>query len=156
MTDTSAAPWEWEAIATGMREQRDKALAERDALKDQLAKAIQERDEMKRRRDAWREKAEGYDEVRRALREKVGTPWPPNLSRALWAGLAADQKKRADDLEAELNKAVNALVKCRDEIDQYIRQEYPDNHPVQERRRQRDLSANPARAYLASVSIYDG
>jgi hypothetical protein len=60
-----------------------------------------ERDEAFRRRDAWRAKAEGYDEIRLALREKVGSPWPPNLSRALWAGIAADEKKRADDAEAK-------------------------------------------------------
>ena len=61
--------------------------------------------EMTRRRDEWRKKAEGYDAVRLALREKVGTPWPPNMSRLLWAGIAADEKKRADDAEAALVKA---------------------------------------------------
>jgi|GEM_PF-3917723 len=61
--------------------------------------------EMTRRRDEWRKKAEGYDAVRLALREKVGTPWPPNMSRLLWAGIAADEKKRADDAEAALAKA---------------------------------------------------
>lgn len=61
--------------------------------------------EMTRRRDEWRRKADGYEDVRLALREKVGAPWPPNLSRALWAGLAADEKKRADDAEAKLAKA---------------------------------------------------
>ena len=59
-------------------------------------------DEMTRRRDEWRKKAEGFDAVRLALREKVGAPWPPNMSRVLWAGIAADEKKRADDAEAAL------------------------------------------------------
>lgn len=72
-------------------------LAERDALKAELAEA-------RRRRDAWKSKAEGYDEVRLALREKVGTPWPPNMSRILWAAIAADEKKRADDAEAERDR----------------------------------------------------
>lgn len=66
-------------------------------------------DEMTRRRDEWRKKAEGYDAVRLALREKVGTPWPPNMSRLLWAGIAADEKKRADDAEAEVARLREAL-----------------------------------------------
>jgi hypothetical protein len=60
--------------------------------------------EMTRRRDEWRKKSDGYDDVRIALREKVGAPWPPNLSRLLWAGIAADQKKTADDLRAALRE----------------------------------------------------
>lgn len=71
--------------------------------------------EMTRRRDAWQAKAEGYDAVRLALREKVGTPWPPNMSRLLWAGIAADEKKRADDAEADLTEARAALVTARQE-----------------------------------------
>ena len=62
-------------------------------------------EEMTRRRDEWRKKAEGYDAVRLALREKVGAPWPPNISRLPWAGIAADEKKRGDDAEAALAKA---------------------------------------------------
>jgi hypothetical protein len=65
--------------------------------------------EMTRRRDEWRKRAEGFDAIRHALREKVGAPWPPNLSRALWAALAADEKKRADDAEAQLAEAREAL-----------------------------------------------
>ena len=61
--------------------------------------------EMTRRRDEWRKKAEGFDAVRLALREKVGTPWPPHMSRLLWAGIAADEKKRADGAEAALQAA---------------------------------------------------
>lgn len=87
--------------------------AEIERLRGKLARAVEERDEAIRRRDAWKVKAEGYDAVRKALREKVGAPWPPNLSRALWAGLAADEKKRADDAEAKLAKAVAMLDKTR-------------------------------------------
>ena len=65
--------------------------------------------EMTRRRDEWRKKAEGFDAVRLALREKVGTPWPPHMSRLLWAGIAADEKKRADDAEAALQAADEAI-----------------------------------------------
>lgn len=71
---------------------------------------VKERDEAIRRRDAWKSKAEGYDAVRKALREKVGAPWPPNLSRALWAGIAADEKKRADDADAKLAKAADMML----------------------------------------------
>lgn len=71
--------------------EHDRLMAEKDV---DLAEA-------RRRRNEWKAKAEGYDAVRRALREKVGSPWPPHMSRLLWAGIAADEKKRADDAEAE-------------------------------------------------------
>ncbi|MGV8955024.1 MAG: hypothetical protein ACOH2M_28260 [Cypionkella sp.] len=58
--------------------------------------------EITRRRDEWKAKCEGYEVIRLALREKVGAPWPPNMSRVLWAGIAADEKKRADDAEATI------------------------------------------------------
>ncbi|SHE78690.1 hypothetical protein SAMN05444339_10260 [Loktanella atrilutea] len=79
------------------------------ALIAENARLLTERDEAYRRRDAWRAKAEGYDDVRLALREKVGAPWPPNLSRLMWAGLAADEKKRADDAGAENTRLRNLL-----------------------------------------------
>jgi hypothetical protein len=79
--------------------------AEVEALRAELA-------EMTRRRDEWRKKAEGYDAVRLALREKVGTPWPPHLSRVLWAGIAADEKKRADDAEADREAAVKRALEA--------------------------------------------
>ena len=75
------------------------AISAKNARIEALEAAL---DEMTRRRDEWRKKAEGFDAVRLALREKVGTPWPPNMSRLLWAGIAADEKKRADDAEAAL------------------------------------------------------
>ena len=49
---------------------------------------------------------------------------------------------------AEIERLRGALVLCQDEIDAYIRQEYPGAHPVQERRRQRDFASNPARLAL--------
>ena len=51
-------------------------------------------------------------------------------------------------LRDELADALTAIEECRDEIDQSIRNEYPYDHPVQERYRQRDFSANPARVFL--------
>lgn len=44
---------------------------------------------------------------------------------------------------------MEALKQCEAEIDAYIWQEYPADHPVHERYRQRDLAANPARIALA-------
>lgn len=82
---------------------RDRIQDERDAALDSLA-------EMTRRRDEWKAKAEGYDAVRLALREKVGSVWRPNMSRAIWAGIAADEKKRADDALARVAELENALL----------------------------------------------
>jgi phage gp36-like protein len=49
---------------------------------------------------------------------------------------------------AEVERLRKALAECRDEIDGYIHAEYPGEHPVQVRRRDRDLASNPARAAL--------
>jgi len=60
-------------------------------------------------------------------------------------------KDLADELinaEAERDRLRAALVECRDEIDGYIRQEYPGDHPINVRRRERDVAANPARIAL--------
>ena len=67
-------------------------------------------------------------------------------------------KDLADDvisLEAKLAKAMDGLRECEGEIDQYIRQEYPHDHPVQERYRQRDFAANPARTTIAELKGTD-
>lgn len=65
--------------------------------------------EMTRRRDEWKAKADGYDKVRLALRDaiagKFGEDDPRTMSRVIWAGVAADHKKRADDLQAALDRA---------------------------------------------------
>ena len=63
-----------------------------------------------------------------------------------------DADARIAELEAKLAKAVDGLRECESEIDQYIRNEYPHDHPVQERYRQRDFAANPARTTLAAVA----
>ncbi len=80
-----------------------------DQAADEIVRLRAEVEEARRRRDQWMAKAEGYDAVRLALREKVGAPWPPNLSRAMWAGIAADEKKRADDAEVERDRLRDAL-----------------------------------------------
>ena len=55
-------------------------------------------------------------------------------------------------LSDKLAKAVAGLEKCQEELDEYSRQEYPLDHPVHERYRQRDYDANTARATLAEIS----
>jgi len=64
-------------------------------------------------------------------------PMPPTLSSAMEL--------------PEVLALVEALQACEAEIDQYIRQEYPADHPVHERYRQRDFGANPARIALAQL-----
>jgi len=58
---------------------------------------------------------------------------------------------RIEELEAKLAKAIKGLEESQGEIDDYIRSEYPHDHPVQERYRQRDFSGNPARLALAEL-----
>lgn len=78
-----------------------------------------------------------------------------HLYRAFLAGInnanSQDAKVAAklDKLKAENERLRGALLECRDEIDGYIRQEYPSDHPVHERCRARDFSANPARIALS-------
>jgi len=62
---------------------------------------------------------------------------------------------RIEELEAKLAKAMVGLVQSRDELDQYSQHEYPSDHPVHERYRQRDYDANPARATLAELKGQD-
>lgn len=56
-----------------------------------------------------------------------------------------------DAQDAKIKALVEALIECRDDIDNYVRQEYPHDHPVQERCRQRDFASNPARIALAAA-----
>lgn len=64
-------------------------------------------------------------------------------------GHLEDEIYHHDDVVREL---VAALEECRDELDAYSRQEYPGDHPVHERYRQRDFDANPARIALAKIA----
>lgn len=58
---------------------------------------------------------------------------------------------RIEELEAKLTRAKTGLVLAREELDAYSRHEYPGDHPVQQRYRQRDYDANPARIALAEL-----
>ena len=53
--------------------------------------------------------------------------------------------------EGKLEDTVQGLEKCQAELDEYSRQEYPLDHSVHERYRQRDYAANPARITLAAL-----
>jgi hypothetical protein len=58
---------------------------------------------------------------------------------------------RIKELKAKLTAAMVGLVQSRDELDQYSQHEYPSDHPVHERYRQRDYDANPARIAIAKI-----
>jgi hypothetical protein len=62
--------------------------------------------------------------------------------------MAKSWQDRAIAAEAEVARLRDALFECQEEIDAYIQHEYPHDHPVQERYRQRDYAANPARIAL--------
>jgi uncharacterized protein (DUF2141 family) len=61
------------------------------------------------------------------------------------------EKRRADEAEAKLAIATEGLRQSEGEIDNYIRWEYPSDHPVHEQYRKRDFAANPARITLAEL-----
>ena len=52
-------------------------------------------------------------------------------------------------LIADVERMRAALIECQEDIDDYVRQEYPLDHPVHERYRKRDFNANPARIALS-------
>ena len=82
-------------------------------------------------------------------------PPPDEREARLKMVMAADALRKAADhidaQDAKIKALVEALVLCRDELDAYSQQEYPSDHPVHERYRQRDYDANPARAALAAA-----
>ena len=59
------------------------------------------------------------------------------------------------EAQAQVQTARDALVECRDELDAYSQNEYPSDHPVHVRYRQRDYAANPARIALALIQPTD-
>jgi hypothetical protein len=79
------------------------------------------------------------DDLVRRLRE--GATWDDDIA-------AAD---RIEELEAKLTIAMVGLVQSQYELDQYSLHEYPSDHPVHERYRQRDYDANPARIAIAKI-----
>ena len=54
-------------------------------------------------------------------------------------------------LIADVERMRAALIECQEDIDDYVRQEYPLDHPVHERYRKRDFAANPARIALSQT-----
>lgn len=65
--------------------------------------------------------------------------------------IAAHADAIAKAVAEEREKWVKVVVECRDEIDSYIRLEYPSDHPVHQGYRQRDYEANPARIALSAI-----
>lgn len=60
--------------------------------------------EMTRRRDAWRQKAAGYDELAAAVRKGVADAGPRDLGRIFLRGALVEQAHRVDDLQAIVAK----------------------------------------------------
>ena len=80
-------------------------------------------------------------------------PFGTDTSERLLMKSAADH---IEALEAALAKADATIKECMEEIDDYIRHEYPTDHPVHERYRKRDFSANPARVYFEARKKLQG
>jgi len=66
-------------------------------------------------------------------------------------GESLEDAKRIKELEAQLEKAVSALQVCEQSLNEYIRAEYPYNHPVHVSKMQRDIDSNPATIVLAEL-----
>ena len=62
-----------------------------------------------------------------------------------------DLRAQLAEAQAQVQTARDALVECRDKLDAYSQNEYPSDHPVHVRYRQRDYAANPARIALALI-----
>ena len=106
----------------------------------------------KRRNENWRQiernvQAERERQFKRAEAAEADFTDLAQKSTRLITEIEAER----DALKAQLAEAVGVIVECREEIDDYIRHEYPHDHPVQERYRERDFAANPARAFLARL-----
>lgn len=92
-----------------VREHEGQALAEATA---QIATLTAERDEALRRRDAWRAKAEGYDEMAAAVRAKVRDAGP-SAGRALLRAALGEAERRIADLAATPGlRAAAILFRC--------------------------------------------
>lgn len=77
---------------------------------------------------------------------------PSDVERGEWLDVTRTYVEGLEDIldaqAKQLRIATEALEQCRDEIDDYIRQEYPLDHKLHERYRQRDFAVNPARTAI--------
>jgi hypothetical protein len=87
------------------------------------------------------------DLVKRLRESRAG--W--NNTKAAPTDLEVEAADRIEELEAKLTIAMVGLVQSQYELDQYSLHEYPSDHPVHERYRQRDYDANPARIAIAKI-----
>ena len=77
----------------------DAALA---ASEERARRAEEERDEARRRRDAWKARASGYEEMRAALAEKAKDVPVMNFSRLMLIALLKDERAENERLRAAL------------------------------------------------------
>lgn len=89
------------------------------------------------------------DDLKERLREDQ--PVTQDMVSTMQCDLQNEAAARIEELEAQLAKAMAGLEESQREIDQYIQFEYPSDHPVHERYRKRDFSANPARLALTEI-----
>ena len=81
--------------------QRDAAEKRAEVAEERLRAVEADLAEAIRRRDAWKAKAEGYDEIAAAVRAKIKAE-PATLARILLKGALIEAEKRAEAAEAEL------------------------------------------------------
>jgi hypothetical protein len=83
-------------------------------------------------------------------------------SQGTWGTVSGLERKqrtgytRTDIANARIAELESALTECQEEIDDYIRQEYPGKNYLHERYRQRDFAANPARIALGTPNPTTG
>ena len=100
----------------------------------------------------WQEQVGSGDYWRWQNCERPAFAHEPDMAEQLTEARAEIERLRED-----MALAIKAIEECRDEIDQCIRNEYPHDHPVQERYRKRDFAANPARIFLdARAALQEG
>ena len=68
------------------------------------------------------------------------------------AGDKIDLVSELAGVKGKLEKALLWLHECMDEIDVYIWQEYPGDHPTRARHRKQAIATNPARIAIAELS----
>jgi hypothetical protein len=96
--------------------------------------------------------SEGNKETPQELLERMNVYWEYDTDHMISSAYdcIVDLRQIATEQAAEIARLRAALVKSCEEIDNYIRQEYPIDHPVHERYRRRDFESNPARIALGA------
>ena len=66
--------------------------------------------------------------------------------------LLSKRAAHIEELEAQLAIALAALKDCEEQLNTYAHHEYPGDHPVDVRRRQRDIEGNSATLALSEIA----